>query len=66
MYLKAICVSFLNDDYFKNFQLNYINNEIVIDETTKVLKLEPTNFSHKLTITNELPADLPHFRQLIN
>ncbi|WP_371393313.1 hypothetical protein ACCC68_08805 [Tenacibaculum maritimum] len=42
------------------------NHKITIDDNTKVLKLEPTDFSHKLTITNELPEDLPNFRQLMN
>ncbi len=57
----------------KNFHLEHkeifkmkSDHKIIIDEKTKVLKLEPTDFSHKLTITNELPEDLPNFIQLMN
>jgi len=57
----------------KNFHLEHVevfkiksDHKIIIDENTKILKLEPTDFSHKLTITNELPTSLQAFKQLTN
>jgi hypothetical protein len=57
----------------KSFHLEHVNfwkaksdHEITIDENTKVLKLIPTDFSHKLIITNELPPDLRYFKGLTN
>tara|TARA_R110002167_G_scaffold197197_1_gene400236 strand:- start:110 stop:460 length:351 start_codon:yes stop_codon:yes gene_type:complete len=35
---------------------------VVIDDTTKVIRIEPTITSNKLTITNELPKRFEKFR----
>ncbi len=39
-------------------------HKLKIDKSTKVIKIEPTDFSNKITITNEVPKELESFRQL--
>ncbi len=41
-------------------------HSVMIDETTKVIRIEPTITSNKLTITNQLPSRIAKFKYVDN
>ncbi len=41
-------------------------HRIEIDETTKIIRIEPTITSNKLTITNQLPSKISKFKYVEN
>lgn len=52
----------LHIDLFKFKSLKRVE----IDETVKVIRIEPTSFSNELTITNQLPVKFDKFKYVVN
>ena len=69
--LKEYVIINLNEGSYK-FKIQHIdvvnmrsNHNIKINKETKVIRVEPTVFSNKLTITNDLPKNSEKFKNIL-
>ena len=64
---QYVVIDLKNGKYeFKVLHIDIVNmrsiNEVEIDDSTKVIRIEPTFASNKLTVTNQLPKRFEKFK----